>query len=117
MKRAREFYETALYQIDQGFYALAAFSLEQYLQLTLKARLLQSGVDHPRTHSIRRLLELVGEVNPTKQAAIKELLDTYTLELALLEDIYITSRYSPREFKRAEVDRPRRLVERVVAHV
>ncbi len=48
LERSRRFYETALLQIDRGFYDLAAFSLEHSLQLYLKAYLLKLGVDYPR---------------------------------------------------------------------
>ncbi|MEM2882883.1 MAG: HEPN domain-containing protein [Candidatus Bathyarchaeia archaeon] len=41
---------------------LAAFSLEQSLQLFLKAKLLERGVEYPRTHSVRKLLEMLSEV-------------------------------------------------------
>ena len=62
LRRSREFYETAILQLEKGFYDLAAFSLEQSLQLFLKAKVLERGVDYPRTHSIRRLLEILSEV-------------------------------------------------------
>lgn len=39
-ERSRRFFESALMQIERGFYDLAAFSLEQTLQLYLKAHLL-----------------------------------------------------------------------------
>jgi len=68
LRRAERFIETAEYQLSRGFYDLAVFSLEQALQLFLKAKLLANGVDYPRTHSVRALLEA-------------------------LEDAYITSRY------------------------
>ena len=45
LKRAEGFYKTALFQLDNGLFDLAAFSLEQYLQLFIKAVLLKNGVD------------------------------------------------------------------------
>ncbi|MEM1611060.1 MAG: HEPN domain-containing protein [Sulfolobales archaeon] len=53
MERSRRFYETAIMQIDRGFYDLAVFSFEQSLQIFLKACLLKLGVDYLRTHSVR----------------------------------------------------------------
>ena len=41
LKRSQEFYESAMMQFNKGFYGLAAFSLEQSLQLLLKAKLLE----------------------------------------------------------------------------
>ncbi len=115
LRRSEEFHETALMQIDKGFLGLAAVSLEQSLQLFLKAKLLESGVDYPRTHSVRRLLELLAEVmsEPLAQR-INRLIDDYSLELALLEDAYITSRYLPREFRKDEILKLKRAVEDVI---
>ncbi|MCR8453617.1 MAG: HEPN domain-containing protein [Crenarchaeota archaeon] len=111
LERSRRFYESALFQIEKGFYDLAMFSLEQSLQLFLKAALLSLGLDYPRTHSIRRLLELIHEL--TSDKGIKELLVEHSVELALLEDAYITSRYVPRDFRVEEVVRVRGVVDKV----
>lgn len=118
LRRSKEFYETALMQIDKGFLGLAALSLEQSLQLFLKAKLLENGLDYPRTHSIRRLLELLAEVigMPLSQR-INQLIDKYSLELALLEDAYITSRYIPRDFRRDDVLKLKKAVEEVMTVV
>ncbi|MEM1931586.1 MAG: HEPN domain-containing protein [Sulfolobales archaeon] len=112
LERSRRFYESALFQIEKGFYDLAMFSFEQSLQLFLEAALLSLGVDYPRTHSIRRLLELVHEL--TGDENVKELWVEHSVELALLEDAYITSRYVPRDFRVEEVTRVRGVVDRVI---
>ncbi len=98
-------------QINRGFYDLAAFSLEQSLQLYLKACLLKVGVEYPRTHSVRRLLELVHEVTGKKE--VKELLARFSVELGALEDAYITSRYVARSYTHPEVERLKKVVEEV----
>jgi len=118
LRRSKEFYETALMQIDKGFLGLAALSLEQSLQLFLKAKLLENGLDYPRTRSIRRLLELLAEVigMPLSQR-INQLIDKYSLELALLEDAYITSRYIPRDFRKDDVLKLKKAVEEVMTVV
>ncbi|RLE62560.1 MAG: DNA-binding protein [Thermoprotei archaeon] len=115
LRRSREFYETAILQLEKGFYDLAAFSLEQSLQLFLKAKVLERGVDYPRTHSIRRLLEILSEVVEREISnVLRELVDKYSLELASIEDAYITSKYIPREFRREEVLRLRGVVDEVI---
>ncbi len=117
-KRSREFLETAEHQIDKGFCSLAAFSLEQGLQLFLKSRLLTKGVDYPRTHSVRRLLEMLSTMTTGKHGtAIKALLNKYLLELGILEDAYITSRYIAREFKEEEVEVLKVAVKEVMENV
>ncbi len=111
VERSRRFFETALMQIDRGFYDLAAFSLEQSLQLFLKACLLKLGVDYPRTHSVRRLLEIVAEVSGASE--VRELLRRFAVELGALEDAYISSRYVAREYTKEEVEKLLRVVEEV----
>ncbi|RLE87783.1 MAG: DNA-binding protein, partial [Thermoprotei archaeon] len=97
------------------FYGLAAFSLEQSLQLFLKAKILKRGIDYPRTHSIRRLSEILSEVvEREKSNVLRKLVDRYSLELAFIEDAYITSKYIPREFRREEVLRLKGVVDEVI---
>jgi HEPN domain-containing protein len=102
-------------QIERGFYDLAVFSLEQGLQLFLKACLLKLGADYPRTHSARKLLELIYKVS--KSEAISDLLCKFSVELGALEDAYITSRYVPRSYSPEEVERLKKVVEEVMAVV
>jgi HEPN domain-containing protein len=118
LSRSREFLETAKYQSSAGFYSLAAFSLEQSLQLFIKARLLENGVDYPRTHSVRTLIEVLSSiVDERRKDVIKGMLDKYLLELGMLEDAYISSRCIVREFRREEVEKLRIAVEEVMRNV
>jgi len=115
LKRSKDFLETAEYQIGKGFYDLAAFSLEQALQLFLKAKVLAEGVDYPRTHSVRALLEILSELVPVdKKSSVKGVLENYLLELGVLEDAYITSRYLMREFTRQEVEKLAKAVKEIM---
>jgi len=111
LERSRRSYETALMQIDRGFYDLAAFSLEQALQLSLKAHLLKLGVDYPRTNSVRKLLRMIYRVTVRKE--VEELLSRFSVELGALEDAYITSRYVARDYSLEEVEKLRMVVEEV----
>ena len=118
LKRARDFLETADYQMSKGFYDLAAFSLEQALQLFLKAKLLVEGVNYPRTHSVRTLLEMLLEVvSEDKKTVVRDVLEDYLLELGMLEDAYITSRYVVREFTKQEVEKLSNAVKEIMKNV
>jgi len=118
LKRSRDFLETAEYQTSRGFYDLATFSLEQALQLFLKAKVLAEGVDYPRTHSVRALLEILSGVVPENRGStVKGVLESYLLELGVLEDAYITSRYVMREFTRQEVEKLTRAVKEMMRSV
>ena len=112
LERCRRFYETALMQIDREFYDLAAFSLEQALQLFLKASLLKLGVDYPRTHSVRKLLELIYKITEDKE--ILNILTKFSVELGSLEDAYITARYIARSYSLEEINRLKKTVEEVI---
>lgn len=113
-RRAREFLKTADYQAGEGMYGLAIFSLEQALQLFLKSRLLLHGVDYPRTHDLRRLLEILASVSSEDEPRIRRLLRERALELSFLEDAYISSCYFLREFGEEEYRRVRAVVEEVM---
>jgi len=118
LKRSKEFLETAEHQISKGFYALAAFSLEQSLQIFLKAKMILRGVDYPRTHSVRALLEMSSDLAPEEEkSSIKHILEKYLLELGILEDAYITSRYVMREYRKEEAERLMKVVKEVMNNV
>lgn len=118
LKRSRDFLETAEYQRSKGFYDLATFSLEQALQLFLRAKVLAEGVDYPRAHSVRVLLEMLSDLVPeNKKSTIKGILENYLLELGMLEDAYITSRYVMREFTKQEVEKLTKAVKEIMKNV
>jgi len=118
LKRSQEFYESAMMQFNKGFYGLAAFSLEQSLQLLLKAKLLKCGAGYPRVHGVRKLLKLLSEIiEGDGKDVLEEALRKYSLELALLEDIYITARYVPKEFTADDVRRLKKVVDEVMEAV
>ena len=100
LERSRRFLITAEMQVEKGFYDLAAFSLEQSFQLYLKAMLLKLGVDYPRTHSVRKLLELTCRLTDSEE--IRRTLSEYAVELGSLEDVHITSKYIPIAWRRLE---------------
>jgi HEPN domain-containing protein len=112
LERSRRFLETAEMQFERGFHDLAVFSLEQALQLYLKACLLKLGVDYPRTHSVRKLLELTYKLTGAEE--IKRILTDYAVELGSLEDAYIMSRYVAREYSVEEAGRLRQVVTRLM---
>ena len=113
VRRSKEFFETAKYQITREFYNLAAFNLEQAAQLYLKARILENGANYPRTHSLRALIDVLKQISG-KTAELEKFSSDFMLEISILEDAYITSRYIPRTFGRAEVERLLKAVEELM---
>ena len=112
--RCKDYMETYEFHMSRGMYALAMFDLEQALQLYVKARLLEEGVTYPRTHSIRRLLELLATVRDDK---LRSLIRKYAVELRLLEEAYIASRYVATEFRKDEVVKVKKAIDEVMGCV
>jgi len=84
----------------------------------LKAKSLAEGVEYPRTHSVRALLEiLLNVVAEDRKAVIRNVLERYLLELSVLEDAYITSGYVMREFRLEEVERLLKAVKEIMRDV
>ena len=110
--RSKRFLISSEMQAGKGFYDLAVFSLEQALQLFLKALLIKHGVEYPRIHGIRKLLKMLEKVSGFN--VISRLLERYSFELGVLEDAYITSRYIPREYTREDYERLREAVEEII---
>lgn len=100
LDRSKKFKDAAEFHFSRGDYDLAAFNIEQSLQLFLKAKLLEKGAES-KTHTLRRLFLLLGEIlrNPGE---FKKFADEKALEFASLEDAYITARYFPRDFEKEE---------------
>jgi len=57
------------------------------------------------------LLNMLAQL--TGRNEIKQLLITYSMELGILEDAYIVSRYMPRTYTAEEFERLRGVVDRV----
>ena len=80
--------------------------------------MLAEGIDHPRTHSVRALLEILSEVvAEDKKAVIRGVLEKYLMELSVLEDAYITSRYVMRDFSLQEAEKLLKAVEEIMKDV
>jgi len=104
--------------VSRCFYSLAVFCLEQALQLYLKSKILASGIEYPRTHSTRALLEMLSNsAEEVEKSVIRNLMDKYLFELGVLDDAYLTSRYVMREFGKEEAERLLKVVEEVMRNV
>ncbi len=112
LERSKKFKDAAEFHFSRGDYDLAAFNIEQSLQLFLKAKLLQKGVEFPKTHTLRKLFLLLGEILK-KIEEFKKFESEKSLEFASLEDAYITARYFPRDFEKEEVEKLKNFLEEV----
>lgn len=99
LERAEKFRRNAEFNFKNGDYDLAMFHIEQSMQLMIKAKLLDLKGYFERTHSLRKLLSELMDIE-----GVKEFLNRYKVVLRNLERAYITSRYYFEEFFREEVE-------------
>jgi len=99
--RADAFLDTAIYNFEKGRYDLAAFNIEQAIQLYIKTKLLELLGEFPRTHSLVTLLRELSKV--FKEEEVERFVKENIGMLTKLSDVYITSRYYTREFYKDEV--------------
>ena len=92
-RRAKAFLRNAIRLLDEKEYDLAIFNIEQYCQLILKYKLLVKKGSYPRTHSIRRLIRELGEVNSVVLKFVNDIKNLHYI--ARIEEAYISSRYLP----------------------
>jgi HEPN domain-containing protein len=115
MKRSRRFLDLAKYNIEKGDYDLAAFNLEQGLQLYLKAEILKNGARFPHTYDLIDLLEFLYEIK--KDEIIRRIISEYAVELGCLTDAYIMARYFTRKYTKEEVEKLLNAVENIISKI
>ena len=99
-ENAESFFRNAEYLYGQGEYNLAAFNVEQAMQLMLKYFLAVKVGDFPRTRSLRRLFREARSLCPR----LWEFYEKYASVVGNIESAYIASRYYPTRFERVEVE-------------
>ena len=100
-RRAHAFLRNAERLMEEGEWDLAMFNIEQYCQLILKYKLFVKKGSYPYTHSIRRLIRELGEINPRVLSLINDVKNLHYI--ARIEEAYITSRYVPYTYEEHEV--------------
>lgn len=100
-KRAGKFHSYAVAAFKSGDYEMAAFHIEQSLQLYLKYTIGDLLGDFPKTHSISRLLENVTKASGDK--SFSAFVEKEPNIVSNLEEVYLTARYLPAEFTEKQV--------------
>lgn len=101
-ERAEAFLDTAVYNFQNRTYDLAAFNIEQAIQLHVKTKLLELAGEFPRSHNLVILLKEFSSV--FKEDEVEEFIRIEMESLTKMADIYITSRYYTREFYKEEIE-------------
>ena len=81
---------------------MAAFNVEQAIQLHVKTKLLELTGEFPRTHNLVILLKELSSV--FKEKEVEEFIKSQMESLTKMADIYVTSRYYTREFYKEEIE-------------
>lgn len=108
-RRSEGFLKDAEVDFSRGDYDLVLFHVEQSLQLYFKYLIYLKIGDHPKIHSLTRMVRDVTELYGNEE------LDVFYREnielLYLLEEAYITSRYLPRTYEKEIARRALKLSE------
>ncbi len=99
LDRAKKFRRNAEFNFRNNDYDLAMFHIEMAMQLLIKAKLLHLKGYFEKTHSLRKLLSELEDVE-----GVNDFMKKYRVVLRNLERAYITSRYYFEEFFEDEVE-------------
>ena len=102
-ERAIKFLKNAERLFDEKVYDIAAFNVQQFVELYLKYKLFIFAGEYPKTHSIKRLIKELGKFAKKEQEVYNFLEDNID-RISNLENAYITARYLPTEFEKKEVE-------------
>ncbi len=106
MQRSERFLENVKHNIEVGFLDIAAFSLEQSIELFLKSKVLERVGDFPHTHNLRTLMEVLSDQSAQEcSGRIKSILDRYGVTLIAIQDAYITSRYFASSVEKSDLSK------------
>jgi HEPN domain-containing protein len=99
-ERAEKFLKEAEDDIKKGFFDLAAFHLEQALQLKLKYFLAKKIGYFSKTHLLSELIKEVGKINKE----VKKIAEKNKRSIEELEIAYTASRYLPIRYSKEKVE-------------
>ncbi len=107
-RRALRFLDQAKRDLDDGYYDIGAFHVEQALQLYIKAVIFELFGKEYEGHGIRELISYLSKLlkeNGYEDLAkkINELIAEYRQQLIAIEDAYIDSRYENIEYENEDL--------------
>lgn len=92
--RSERFLLSAERNLQDDYIDVGAFSVNQSLELYLKALLLKNAGDFPHTHDLKVLLHnLASVLTEVSKDKVERLISEKSLILSMIQDAYITSRY------------------------
>ena len=115
-ERSLKFLRNAEKLLNDDIYDLAAFNLQQFVELYLKYKLFLIAGEYPKTHSLKRLIKEIGKFLK-KEQEVRTFIEENIDRLSNLENAYITARYIPTEFERREVENMLEVAKKIMEFV
>jgi HEPN domain-containing protein len=97
--RSMTFFRGPERHLDEKEYALAAFDVEQAVQLILMDFLGSRLGDFPKAHSLKVLFDGCSKLCPT----LAKIYESSVTSVSNIEDAYIMARYFDKDYSEAEV--------------
>ncbi|EQB74623.1 MAG: hypothetical protein AMDU4_FER2C00003G0068 [Ferroplasma sp. Type II] len=106
VEKSKRFFEDAVNNYEKQYYDLSMFSLHQSLELLLRALLIKNAREFPHSHNLKNLMETLSEMkNSECTTIIKSYLKKYGLELSIITDGYVTSRYLESSYDGSDIQK------------
>ena len=109
LERGEKFLENAKENLEKKRFDIAAFSVEQALQLFLKHFLLFKIGEFPKTHSLKRLFSIASDFSPK----LKEVFHNNISIIGNIESAYLGARYLPFDYYEDEVEEMIKFCEKI----
>jgi len=107
LKRASNFLDGAKERFQKEDWDLTCFMAEQFVQLLLKATILEKGGEIPKTHSIRKLFGILYQLTND------EVFKYDRKALIFLESAYLNSRYFSFVYEKEDAKEALKIAEEV----
>lgn len=115
MQRSERFFENVKHNFEKGFFDIAAFSLEQSIELFLKSKVLEIAGDFPHTHNLRTLMQALSEqVGQRCSEVVSSHLKSHGVALVAIQDAYITSRYFTSNIEKDDLSKMIEVVREII---
>ncbi|HDI01752.1 MAG TPA: HEPN domain-containing protein [Candidatus Bathyarchaeota archaeon] len=116
IRRAQEARKSADANLSTGLFNLACISAYQFVQLMIKARIIERTKTEPRAKGLMELLKALGEALDRREEVAK-FLEELKEEIEFVEELYRRSRKDPSSCTREEVERLVMIVDSIVDFV
>ena len=104
IRRAQEARKSADANLSTGLFNLACISAYQFVQLMIKARVIERVKTEPRARGIAKLLEALGEALG-RQEEIAKFVERLREDIEFMEELYRRSRENPSSCTREDAER------------